>query len=69
MQVQNYMKLNRVLIASLLVVLMLTSAMSFFGQDSFSAYARHGNFKTTQHDHKSDLPHNTIKHSKILNFH
>ena len=55
MQVKKYMKINRVLIVSLLLVLILSSTMSFFGHDSFSAYARHAYSKKIYHDNQLDI--------------
>jgi len=37
---------------------MLSSTMSFFGHDSFSAYARHANFKKIHHDNLIDISKN-----------
>jgi ABC-type multidrug transport system fused ATPase/permease subunit len=65
---KNSMQFNKIMI-TVLVVLILTSSVSFFGQDSFSAYARHGNYKKIQHDNHVDSSHKIIKqkvrHHKI----
>lgn len=65
---KNSMQLNKIMI-TMIVVLILTSSVSFFGQDSFSAYARHGNHKKIQHDNHVDSSHKIIKqkvrHHKI----
>ena len=69
MQVKNHMGFNRVLIVSLLLVLMLSSTMSFFGHDSFSAYARHADFRKIHHENQLDILknifNNKIKFDKI----
>ena len=56
------MQSNKILVTSLLVILILTSTMSFFGQDSFSAYARNGYLKKTHPDHHTDSSSKIIKH-------
>ena len=55
------MSSNRVVIVILLVALVLTSSMSYFGQDSFMAYARSSHFKKIHHDIQSDISKKIIK--------
>ena len=57
---ENSMQFNKIMI-TMLVVLILASSVSFFGQDSFSAYARHGNYKKIQHDNYVDSSDKIIK--------
>ena len=62
MLLNNDMKFNRIVLATLLALLVLTSIMSFFGEDSFSAYARSHGFVKKHHDKQSDSSKEILKH-------